>query len=114
MTHGIMDVTFNDLDTMNRIRQAEWPGDAGQVSASYRGLELGGEVGECQNVVKKLERERMGIKGSRATLEDLKKEIGDVVICAALLAGKYGLSTEECVRLAFNKTSEQIGLTSRL
>jgi hypothetical protein len=33
------------------------------ASLLYRAVELGGEAGECLNVVKKLERKRLGIAG---------------------------------------------------
>ena len=78
-----------DLRSANRARQAEWDQD-NQITLSYRGNELAGEVGEACNVIKKLERERMGIRGSRATKEQLAEELADVVICADLIAMDAG------------------------
>jgi len=74
-----------DLRRANVARQAEWAGNV-ELSLVYKGNELAGEVGEACNVVKKLERERLGIAGSRDTVEHLAEELADVVICADLIA----------------------------
>ena len=66
------------------------------------------------NVVKKLERERLGLRGSRATLEDLADELADVVICADLLAKAANINLDEAVARKFNKTSEKYNLPIRL
>lgn len=106
----------NDYDTLrsaNRARQKEW--DAGnQLTLAYRGNELAGEVGEACNVIKKIERERMGIAGSRDTLAHLAEELADVVICADLIAMSAGIDLDAAVRAKFNATSEKVGLLTRL
>ena len=102
-----------DLRAANFARQAEWDTD-GQITLSYRGNELAGEVGEACNVIKKLERERMGIAGSRANLADLAEELADVIICADLIAMQLGIDLNRAVAEKFNKTSEKVGLTTRL
>jgi NTP pyrophosphatase (non-canonical NTP hydrolase) len=100
------------LRAANLARQAEW--DVGnQLSLSYRGNEMAGEVGEACNVIKKLERERMGIRGSRDTVAHLAEELADVIICADLIAMSVGLDLDEAVRAKFNKTSEANGLATR-
>lgn len=105
--------THRTLRAANLARQAEWdPGQ--QISLSYRGNELGGECGEAQNVIKKLERERLGIRGSRATLDDLAQELADVVICADLIAMAEGIDLDQAVADKFNATSEKVGLVTRL
>lgn len=102
-----------DLHAANIARQAEWCPE--QVpDLSFRGNELGGECGEAQNVIKKLERERLGWRGSRATLDDLGQELADVVICADLCAVTAGIDLAAVVRAKFNATSEKIGLSTRL
>ncbi|WP_398473694.1 MazG-like family protein, partial [Tardiphaga sp.] len=74
-------------------RQAEW--DSGnQITVTYRANELAGEMGEACNIIKKLERERLGIRGSRATVEQLAEELADVVICADLIAMGVGRPME--------------------
>ena len=90
----------------------EW--DAGnQLTLSYRGNELAGEVGEACNVIKKLERERLGIRGSRDTLKHLAEELADVIICCDLIAMDCGLDLDAAVRAKFNATSEKVGLRTR-
>ncbi|MNS47409.1 hypothetical protein D3C72_799370 [compost metagenome] len=105
--------THATLRSANIARQDEWDQD-GQITASYRGNELAGEVGEACNVIKKLERERLGILGSRATVGELADELADVLICADLIAMHYGIDLEAAVARKFNATSEKVGLQTRL
>lgn len=105
--------TYTTLREANVARQTEWDG-GNQISLSFRGNELAGEVGEACNVIKKLDRERMGIKGSRDTAEHLAQELADVVICADLIASAAGISLEDAIREKFNATSEKHGFATRL
>lgn len=105
--------THTNLRAANIARQNEWDQD-NQITASYRGNELAGEVGEACNVIKKLERERLGILGSRATVDELADELADVLICADLIAMHYGVDLEAAVARKFNATSEKVGLKTRL
>jgi len=105
--------TFNTLRAANRARQAEWDKDA-RITLSYRLNELAGETGEACNVGKKIERERLGIAGSRDTIEHLAEELADVVICADLVAMGEGVDLEAAVVNKFNATSEKVGLDTRL
>lgn len=91
-------------------RQREWCPDV-QPDLSFRAVELGGEVGEALNVIKKLERERHGWRGSRATLADLAEELADVVICADLAAQAAGIDLGAAVRAKFDATSTKNGLS---
>lgn len=81
---------------------------------------MAGEAGECCNITKKMDRiwpanmfkqswnkpddQRMEVLNAK-----LLREIGDAVIYASLLAQRQGSTLEECVRLAFNEKSEEIG-----
>lgn len=105
--------THGTLRSANAARQAEW-GKDDRLTAAYRGNELAGEVGEACNIIKKLERERLGIRGSRATVEQLAEELADVVICVDLIAMFYGLDLDEAIARKFNATSEKVGLATRL
>jgi len=67
------------LRKANIARDAEWNPDK-KITPLFRGVELAGEVGEALNIIKKLERERMGIGGSRASVGDLADELADVLI----------------------------------
>ena len=103
--------TFKTLREANRARQMEWD-PKNQISLSYRGMELAGEVGELLNVLKKIERERMGLGGSRASTKNLLDELGDAYICLDLIAEELGLSPSlvtEAIRNKFNETSEARG-----
>lgn len=104
---------LKNLRAANARRQEEWDKEGG-ITASYRAMELGGEVGEALNVVKKLERERLGIRGSRATVEQLAEELADVVICVDLIAMQYGINLGDAVREKFNTTSRKVGLSTML
>lgn len=101
------------LRTANEFRQREWDKEGG-IDASYRGNELAGEVGEACNIIKKLERERLGIRGSRATTAQLAEELADVVICVDLIAMQYGIDLDAAVAAKFNATSQKYGLATRL
>jgi NTP pyrophosphatase (non-canonical NTP hydrolase) len=104
---------FDTLSEANAARQVEWAnGEA--VSLLFRATELGGECGEVLNVCKKIERERMGWRGSRASLDDLADELADVVICADLLAATEGINLRAAIIRKFNATSEKVGLPHRL
>ena len=106
-------MSFDKLRAANAKRQKEWDRD-GQITLSYRGTELGGEVGEALNIIKKLERERLGIRGSRATVEDLAEELADVIICCDLIAMATGIDLKDAVERKFNKTSGSVGLETRV
>lgn len=107
-------ITLADLREANVTRDIEWNGEGPRLDAAFRGVELAGEVGEACNVIKKLERARRGLKGSKDTLEHLGEELADIVICVDLVAMTYGLDLSEAIRNKFNATSEKVGLKTRL
>lgn len=80
----------------------------------FFGLELGGEAGEAQNVIKKLVREDLGIDGSRDTTEHLAQELSDTIITCCNVARYYGIDLTEAIRTTFNNTSEKRNLRVRL
>lgn len=98
---------MQELRIHNILRDAEWnPKRA--LSLSFRGCELGGEIGEAQNILKKLERERLGLVGSRATVEELGEELADGIICIDLIAMEFpSIDLINCVVKKFNKTSRE-------
>lgn len=106
--------TLADLRDATIRRQAEWCSNGENPDLSFRAMELAGEVGEACNVAKKIERERHGWRGSRATLNDLAQEIADVVICADLMALAAGIDLMAAVRAKFNATTDKVGLTVKL
>ncbi len=106
-------MTFRTLRTANIERQGEWDPD-NKISLVFRSNELAGETGEACNVVKKLERARLGIRGSRATISDLAEELADVVIVADLIAMQAGINLEDAVRNKFNAVSDRHNLKTRM
>lgn len=101
------------LRECNVARDQEWD-PLGQLTLAFRGNELAGETGEACNVVKKLERERLNIPGSRATKAQLAEELADVIICADLLAMSAGIDLAGAVVRKFNASSEKMGLKTRM
>jgi len=79
-----------NLRDANQARQAEWD-PTGKVDLPWRINELAGEVGEVCNLLKKVHRERLGIKGSRASMSQVAEELADVMICIDLTAITAGL-----------------------
>jgi len=104
---------LGQLRQANLDRQWEWFGEE-NTSVLFRAIELAGEVGEACNIVKKLERARMGKAGSRATIAQLADELADVIICVDLLAQEFGIDMRVAVPQKFNATSERYGLKTRM
>lgn len=104
---------LHKLRMINSARLQAWEGDQ-KADALFHATELGGEVGEVLNVAKKLHREAMGWRGSRATVDDLADEIGDVLICLDKLAMQYGIDLADATTRKFNATSDKVGLPQRL
>lgn len=105
---------FMSLRAANVARDQEWNTGSERVSMTFRATELAGEVGEACNVIKKLERERIGLVGSRDTKEHLAEELADIVICTDLVAMDAGIDLDAAIAAKFNATSEKNGLATRL
>lgn len=101
------------LRQVNSDRYDAWVkgNDAGIM---FDALELGGEVGELLNVVKKLEREKLGWVGSRAQEQDFADECADVLICLDKLARRRGVDLIAATTAKFNATSDKVGLPHKL
>lgn len=106
-----MTISISELQKKHIERQEEWCPDQ-KPDLSFRGNELGGECGEAQNVIKKLERERHGWRGSRDTVEHLGQELADVIHCAILCAITAGIDLEQYTVDKFNDTSQKNGLNT--
>lgn len=103
---------YPTLRDANIARAVDFQNGA-KVSAAFRGLELGGEVGEAQNVMKKLERLRLGMKGEYdkdELIKKLKEELADVIICVDLIAMDFSIDLTLAVMDKFNKTSAEKNL----
>lgn len=101
---------LSKLRDANVRRNAEWDPE-GKLTLTFRATELAGEIGEACNVIKKLERERLGLRGSRATPEDLAEELADGVICIDLAAMAAGVDLSAAVIAKFNAGSAKNGLS---
>jgi len=106
-----MGITIEALQAAHVIRQQEWCPDQ-EPDLAFRGNEMGGECGEAQNVLKKLERKRHGWRGSRDTVEHLGQELADVVHTAVLCAITAGIDLGPFVVSKFNDTSQDYGLST--
>jgi NTP pyrophosphatase (non-canonical NTP hydrolase) len=104
---------LKQLREANLRRDKEWSGGT-KLSLSFRGNELAGETGEACNILKKLDRERLGMLGSRATCEALAEELADIIICVDLAAMDFDIDLETAIRRKFNLTSEKVGLETRI
>ena len=105
--------SFNDLRQATVTRQAEWDPN-NNITLEYRGNELAGEVGEACNVIKKLARERIGLRGSLATRRQLADELADVIICVDLIAAAEGIDLDIHIAEKFNATSAEYNLRTKL
>ena len=114
------DLTFRKVRETNVKRCNRWhPEGINSWSLSDWGVALGGEVGEIQDVIKKLNRVRDGLVGNRGlTKEDLlvefKKEIADSFLYLDLLAAAGGVDLEEAVVEKFNEVSDRVGFPEKL
>ena len=104
---------LNELRQVNEERAIDWQ-DGRPSDPLFWAVELGGEVGEILNVVKKLRREEFGWRGSRATIDDLAEEVADGLICLDSLARHYDINLAQATAAKFNKTSEKNGFPHRI
>lgn len=109
----ISSLDFAVLRFYNEARQQEW--DQGEViSLEYLGNAIAGETGEACNVIKKIVRNRAGLKGSGASIKDLANELADIIIYADLIARKENIDLGAAIREKFNATSDKLKLKTRL
>ncbi len=100
-------MTFQHLQEKNAERAALWT--QGKTDLSFAAIELGGEVGEFLNELKKFLRFKLGVAGGKCDAEAVGDELADVVICCSLLANHLGEDLGALVARKFNKTSEKHG-----
>ena len=128
-------LTIADIQRATKERGKQW----GSPGLQFRGLELGGETGEMTEAILQITNRlyELGLEASKSVgkaLEAMKKivrfqnnmaggtedtaaledEMGDVVICVALLANELGLDLGAIVERKFNKTSEKYGFDVKL
>jgi len=101
------------LRKANIWRDQEWDPEM-KITLLFRGNELAGEAGEACNKIKKLERERLGLPGSRCKVAELAEELADVIICADLIAMELNIDLSKAVIKKFNKTSDEHSLITHM
>ncbi|WP_375243446.1 hypothetical protein [Sphingomonas parapaucimobilis] len=104
---------LHQLRRVNTERYEAWV-EGADAGIMFDALELGGEVGELLNVVKKLEREERGWRGSRVDPADFADECADVLICLDKLARRRGVDLIAATIAKFNATSDKVGLPHKL
>jgi NTP pyrophosphatase (non-canonical NTP hydrolase) len=112
-------MTFEELRTANLSRCRRWhPGGVSDWSLSDWCVATAGELGEALNVAKKLNRERDGIAGNTASVDELRQqladEIADVAIYLDLLAASEGIDLAAAIASKFNRTSDRVGFPEKL
>lgn len=101
-----MDKKFlKELRSANLQRQQLWHGDAGWPFNKWR-LAMNGEIGEVQNVLKKLSRSEEGLTGNRKEDEELISllgfELADVFTYLDLLTANQGFAMPDAFKPAGN------------
>lgn len=113
-----MSFTFRQLQTACTARDIEWCGKENETTdLLFCANELGGEVGETQNWVKKLWRTHMGWKGGVPFLSarlEIAKELADVVICCMRVASCLNIDLGAEIALKFNETSDKHGFKTKI
>lgn len=107
------------LDRLTLLREANLARDTlwdphTKLSASFKANEMQSEAGEAGNVVKKLERDALGLatpsQVANATLmEQLRDELADTIIATDLLAMHYRIKLWPAIVKKFNATSRKTG-----
>src|SRR5262245_10946163 len=106
-------VKYNSLREGNIVRQKLWDPDS-KLTLEFRGLELAGESGEVCNKLKKLVRQKLGLRGSRTTITDFADELADVIICVDLIAMHLGINLSDAIVRTFNNKSNEQGFPIHL
>lgn len=104
---------FGTLREANISRDKETDPE-GKAGVLFHSNELGGEVGEAMNIIKKIVREQLGFPGSTASVFDLADELADVIICVDKLAMRYHINLREAIEMKFNAKSREWGVKTKL
>lgn len=104
LINGMKKLTFEQLRKANAKRCAAYFHPVNEWSETDYGCALAGEVGELCNFLKK---RRRNLEETENHREDCKKELGDVIAYADLVATRLGLKLEDCIRDKFNEVSKR-------
>lgn len=115
------DLTFAELTAVNRSRVERWhphfPNDD-WTGADWANA-MQGEAGEAGNIVKKLRRAELSLRGAldpppAELIDKLGDEIADTLIYLDLLAQHYSIDLPAAVVRKFNAVSEREDFPERL
>jgi NTP pyrophosphatase (non-canonical NTP hydrolase) len=110
---------LRNFSRVNKARAERWhPKGLNSWSLSDWFTALAGEVGELGNVVKKLNRERDGLKGNKESMTELQialwKEAADVYTYLDLFCQAAGMDLQTAIAHKFNEVSIKHGFPERL
>lgn len=108
-----MDV-LKKLQKAAKKREKYWNPDGVNIPVSFRFMELSGEAGEVCNAGKKLARHELSMVGGSDDITNLQEELGDVMICCALIANHYNIDLWKSTVSKFNKTSDKHGFPVKI
>lgn len=97
---------YKSLAAVCVLRDKDWTPKP--LPMSFHLLELIGEVGELANAVKKVERDKYGLPGSKVTKEDIADEIGDCVICVMNIANRVSSLPEPAAPRSIVVVAEEV------
>jgi NTP pyrophosphatase (non-canonical NTP hydrolase) len=97
-------MTFDEYQTLAK-RTAIYP-DIGK-NFIYPTLGLAGEAGEVANKVKKIFRDDNGVVRPER-VEEIKKELGDVLWYLAQLSGEFGFALDDVARLNIDNLAARL------
>jgi NTP pyrophosphatase (non-canonical NTP hydrolase) len=115
-------LTFAEVSAANLSRCLRWhpgfPNDEDWSLADWC-LAMVGEAGEAANVVKKIHRQKYGLRGRldppmEALGAALAEELADVYLYLDLLAAKAGIDLPAAIVAKFNAVSERQDFPERL
>lgn len=104
---------FSELRTVNEARNLEWA-KGEKTDTLFHAVELAEEVGEVVGAVKKLYRQEKDWRGSKVSIDNLRDEIGDAMICLDHVARCFEIDIAEATISKFNKTSEKHNFNHRI
>lgn len=77
-------------------------------------IDLAIEAGNVCNTVKKQERERFGMVGAKGSLDDMIRNLDEIVMIVTLIAADLNIVAKQCVADKFNLTSRKYGLKTEM
>ena len=99
---------FKKLTEANLVRCEESFHPLESWSPTDWATAVAGETGEMCNLVKKMRR------GDSIPVEEVGKELADIVIYADLLASRLGLDLSDCIVQKFNEVSDRVNSSVKL